>query len=206
MRLREYINAVGAPSQEQIAKKVGVSPAYISTVWKTGVGGRSIDGFAKLFKLENAETLRKVAYEWYLNQSPRALERVNEPAVAAAVEQARGLHPHITDEQFRAILHRFSDEAFDDRDADFWFETLLTEIKHDYLRAQRKAVEQKSRARAVRHESSGTHGAVKTKQAQFRTGHTLKKAVEEEQAVAELEAPVEAPAEIERQQPKARPR
>lgn len=159
MRLRELLNSPEAPTQEQIARTVGVSPAYISTVFKTGVGGRSIDGFARLFRLGDADNLRRIAYEWHLRQEPAMSDLAQEEAVVEAVSTVQGMHPTISNDQIRTILHRFTDRAFRGRDEAFWVNALLEEIKQDYLRMQRHKTGLQTQARERSRERTKIEGA-----------------------------------------------
>lgn len=195
-RMRAIINSKELGTQDQIAKRMGVSAAYISTLWKTGVGGRSIDGFAKILNFKDADELRATAYDWWRAQSPKLSARIEEPAVTEALVAVRLFHHLVDENQLRAILHRFADPVFDGRDKEYWFKTLMEELKQDDLRAQARKIELLDKHRV--------DPAARKRQNLFREGHHLRHALEEEQAVKELETPTEPPSEAEAAAPPSR--
>jgi hypothetical protein len=169
-------------SGQEMARIVGVSPATISTIGTTGVGSRSIDGFARLLKFKDANGLRRTAYEWWQQQQPRTEARMQEPEVQAAIEGVKLLQPWVTDEQIRTILHAFTHERFDGRHRGSWQSMLLNEISEDVLRKQREAAAQQTAA----NERAQDRGKIRRS---FREASAIKARLADDRAVAELEAP-----------------
>lgn len=172
---------------KEIARIVGVSPATISTIGTAGVGSRSIDGFAKLLGFKDADDLRRTAYAWWQEQRPQTEARMQEPEVQAAIESVRQIQPWVTDDQIRTILHAFTHERFDGRHRAAWMTILLNEISEDTLRRQREAAEQQNAANGRAQERRS-----KIRRS-FREAAAIKSRLEDERAVAELEAPHAAP-------------
>lgn len=186
--MRAIIDGKEHGTQDQIAKRMGVSPAYISTLWKTGVGGRSIAAFAKLLGYRTAdgagdpEALRIAAYDWYRAQAPKTSARAQDPGVVAALEEVRVLYP-LTDEQVHAILHRFGDEAFSGRDKDYWSRTIMEEVRQDHRREQASAA-----AVWDSKNLSPEDRELRKRQNVFREHHNIRRALDQAQADAEIEA------------------
>jgi hypothetical protein len=153
-----------------LASRAGVSPATISQVkTKTGVGSRSIEGFAAAFGFPSAEALRKAAYQWSLSQGTPAASLMTEPGVAAAVDMVLGLRPGITRVQIETILHGFTHERFRGRDESYWVPTLLAE-----LQMERRTDEAATDARKTAERDRRAHKA--TVQGAIRTEHRRRKA------------------------------
>lgn len=156
--------------QNALAERMGISPAFISSLWKLGVGGKSLPAFVKLFKFANEKALRDTAYEWYRANEGGTTVRLQDPAFAEAVDIVVGLHPNVAPEQVRTIAYRFADPAFAGRDVAYWVRTLSEEVQIDYVRARQSVEDRRS---AVREKAAEKRSA----QSDWRQGHNLKAAL-----------------------------
>lgn len=196
VRMREILASEKPGTQGQLAQRIGVSPAMLSSFTRPGstmgIGGRSIEGFARFLGFRDQQgrgdpdALRLAAYDWFREQSPKLSARSEEPAVHDAIARVKALQPWVTDEHIRTILHRFTHEDFNDRDVDYWFMTIIAEAHQDTLREQRRQASVQNARQE--HERAG-----RKIQGAFKSAATVKRQAEEARAVAELEAVPEAP-------------
>jgi transcriptional regulator with XRE-family HTH domain len=205
MRLRELLERKEM-DQVQIARAIGRSTSYVSQVLtRIGVGGRSIDGFARLLQCGNADNLRRIAYQWWLGQGGNAgVSRIEEPAVQEAVALVRNVRPKTTDAQFKTILTAFGHHRFDGRDSMWWYDTLLAELALE----KRLEIEADEANTLAKREASKVARRMRDKQGEFRTGHQLRSALaaEEAEARAAVKADEEAARKTDPERPSARPR
>lgn len=161
LRIREW--EASGQDQRVLARKAGVSAATISQVkTKTGVGSRSIDGFATAFGFPSAEALRKAAYQWLLSQGAPVAELMAEPKVVAAIETVLGLRPGITRVQIETILHGFTHERFRGRDESYWVPTLLAELQMERRTEETSIDARKTADRDKRAHKTAVQGAIRT--------------------------------------------
>lgn len=167
-RIREWESS--GSDQLELARRVGCSAATISQVkTKTGVGSRTVDGFAKAFGFRDASALRAAAYQWFLAQGGVVAVLLAEPAVISSMVTVLGLRAGITEAQLRTILYAFGHERFQGRDESFWVPTLLEELAQESRVAEAQRNSQHQAASAKRTRKSKIEGAL-------RAGHRRRKA------------------------------
>jgi hypothetical protein len=167
MKIREWEQS--GRDQVELAKRVDVAPSTISQVkTRTGVGSRSIDGFARAFGFKTVKELQDAAYLWFMAQGETTASLAAESGVAEAIEMVLPLRPGVTRAQVETILHAFTHERFRGRDASFWVKALLEELQLE-RRMETAAIDAKKTAeRDTRAHRAKVHG-------EMRTGHRRRK-------------------------------
>lgn len=183
--MRALIDSKKAGNQKQIAARMGVSPAYLSTLWKTGVGGRSINAFAKILNFADADALRHAAYDWYRTSGRADAVRLDEPSVQEALSELREMYSWVSDDQWAMMVSRFAHSAFEGRGKDFWVQTLTREVWEDKQREIDVGGERRIAARVEYAQIKGQRGAEKKVRDGFRSKAQAKRAARDAAPAAE---------------------
>lgn len=99
----------------------------------TGVSWKTAPRFARAFGYRDAAELEKAAMQWWLQkgaETSRAVEQPPTEAMASGIEAVLLLKQG-TIEQIKTIVAQISIPRFRDRDADWWRDMLLDELKRD---------------------------------------------------------------------------
>lgn len=144
--LRPSAGGTGAPDAmtgKEMAERVGTSPAFISGLVNdksdrtTGVGGGSVEGFARILGFATEDDLRTAAYNWWQTMHAKAAVRLEEPNVVEAIRVLRGLYPLVSEERWNAIAARFDHQDFAGRSVDYWITAFGQEVAQDAMQATR---------------------------------------------------------------------
>lgn len=125
----------GGRELQELARIAGLSKSMPSQVLSgtNGVGGRSLPGFAKAFGYADVEELQRAAYDWWISSGETGASLLEMPpteAMGAAIEYVLGLN-QTTKAHLRTILARFTHPDFRQREAEWWIQTLLAEVRRD---------------------------------------------------------------------------
>ncbi len=124
--------------QLALARAGKLAPSTVAQVKSgTGVGAKTIPGFAKALGFKSADDLKSAAYRWWetegrlLSAAQAAATGAKPPTAVAgdAVEAVLGLYPSATRELLEGILVAFSHERFATRDRSWWIRVLIDELQ-----------------------------------------------------------------------------
>lgn len=141
--------------QLDLARLGRLAPSTVAQVKRgTGVGAKTMTGFAKAFGFKSPDELRSAAYKWWETEGRLAAAHVANPGNGAptpvmseAVEAVLALYPASTRERLEGILEAFSHQRFAGRDRAWWIQMLLSELRVDEdaeLEARRARVRRSS--------------------------------------------------------------
>lgn len=99
----------------------------------TGVSWQTAPKFAKAFGFRDAKDLETSALEWWLRRGSDASKNVEHPPTTAMADgiEAVLLLKQGTIEQIKTIIADLDVPRFRDRDAEWWRDMLLEELRHD---------------------------------------------------------------------------
>lgn len=175
LKIEEWVKS--GREQKDLAAAAGFrSPSTVAMVKRgQGVGKKTVPGFAKAFGFASVEALVDAAYEWRRGLGESLERRLADPAFVAAVRALGGLiAPPATDAEIRTIAADFVGPRFDEREADWWLNTIGPELKRDRMRLHSVGAE-KREARRVE------AGRVRFEEGVWREASRVKAAVVEAQ-------------------------